>query len=131
MSRRTKPKTRPKPDSEIETETDAEYIARIYADIYAVVREIPAGRVATYGQVAELAGRPGAARVVGAAMRQAGEQAVPWQRVVGKKAKRLAKVAILDPIGGATQRSILESEGVDFTDRGYIRLDEFGWLPES
>lgn len=110
--------------------SDAEHIAELYADIYAVVREIPPGKVATYGQVAELAGRPGAARVVGAAMRLAGEQAVPWQRVVGKHARRLAKVAIHDPIGGATQRALLESEGVTFTDRGHIRLDEHGWLPE-
>lgn len=111
------------------TETDAEYIARIYADIYDVVRSIPPGRVATYGQVAELAGRPGAARVVGAAMRQAGGQDIPWQRVVGKKGKRTAKVAIHDPVGGATQRMLLESEGVEFTDRGTIRLDDYGWLP--
>jgi methylated-DNA-protein-cysteine methyltransferase-like protein len=111
-------------------EGDAEYIARLYADIYDVVRSIPPGRVATYGQVAELAGRPGAARVVGAAMRLAGDQAVPWQRVVGKQGKRTAKVAIHDPIGGATQRALLESEGVAFTERGTIRLAEFGWLPE-
>ena len=110
--------------------TDAQLIARLYSDIYKVVRRIPRGRVATYGQVAELAGRPGAARVVGVAMRLAGGQrGLPWQRVVGKRGKRSARVSILDPIGGATQRQLLEGEGVVFTRAGSIRLDEFGWLP--
>lgn len=111
--------------------SDAEHIARLYADIYQVVRRIPRGRVATYGQVAELAGRPGAARVVGAAMRLSSGQGVPWQRVVGKHSRRRGRISILDPVGGASQRSLLEGEGVAFTDRGLIRLDRYGWLPEG
>jgi methylated-DNA-protein-cysteine methyltransferase-like protein len=109
--------------------TDAEHIAALYADIYDLVRRIPRGRVATYGQVAELAGRPGAARVVGAAMRLSAGQGVPWQRVIGRQGKRLGKISILDPVGGATQRALLESEGVELTERGSIRLDRYGWLP--
>lgn len=112
-------------------ETDAEHIARLYADIYAVVRRIPRGCVATYGQVAELAGRPGAARAVGAAMRLSTGQGVPWQRVVGKHARRRARISILDPVGAASQRALLEAEGVELTDRGLIRLEDFGWLPED
>ncbi len=98
-------------------------------EIYDVVRRIPRGRVATYGQIAELSGRPGAARLVGAAMRSAGEARIPWQRVVGKRGKRLAQVSIQDPVGGAVQRKILEGEGIEFTEGGAIRLDVFGWLP--
>ena len=112
-------------------DTDAAHLARLYADIYAVVRRIPRGRVITYGQLAELAGRPGAARAAGAAMRGVPETlGLPWQRVVGKKARGQGKVNILDPVGGAIQRQLLESEGVMFTASGGIRLDEFGWLPE-
>ena len=101
---------------------------RLYREFYAVVRRIPRGRVATYGQVAELAGYPGAARAVGAAMRASSGRGLPWQRVVGKHAKNLARVAILDPIGGSVQRQLLEREGVAFTPAGYIPLDRFAWL---
>ncbi len=100
----------------------------LYAAIYRVVRRIPRGRVATYGQVAELAGIPGGARVAGAAMRGSGKQ-VPWQRVIGKRGKATGRIAILDPIGGAVQRELLEREGVEVTDAGSISLAKFGWLP--
>lgn len=110
-------------------QAEHEHIAALYADIYELVRKIPRGRVATYGQIAELAGRPGAARVVGVALRQATGEGIPWQRVVGKRGKRLARISILDPIGGAIQRALLEQEGVELTERGCIRLDEYGWLP--
>jgi methylated-DNA-protein-cysteine methyltransferase-like protein len=67
--------------------------------------------------------------VVGAAMRLSAGQGVPWQRVIGRQGKRLGKISILDPVGGATQRALLESEGVELTERGSIRLDRYGWLP--
>lgn len=105
-------------------------VERLYREFYAVVRRIPRGRVATYGQVAELAGHPGAARAVGAAMRASTGRGLPWQRVVGKHARNLARVAILDPVGGAVQRGLLEREGVTFTPAGYIPLDRFAWLAE-
>jgi len=103
-------------------------VERLYREFYAVVRRIPRGRVATYGQVAELAGHPGAARAVGAAMRASSGRGLPWQRVVGKQARNLARVAILDPIGGSVQRQLLEREGVAFTRAGYIPLDRYAWL---
>lgn len=103
-------------------------VERLYREFYAVVRRIPRGRVVTYGQVAELAGHPGAARAVGAAMRASSGRGLPWQRVVGKHARNLARVAILDPVGGAVQRELLEREGIAFTRAGYIPLDRFAWL---
>ena len=103
-------------------------IDRLYREFYAVVRRVPRGRVVTYGQVAELAGHPGAARAVGAAMRASTGRGLPWQRVVGKHARNLGRVAILDPVGGAVQRGLLEREGVTFTAAGYIRLDRFAWV---
>jgi methylated-DNA-protein-cysteine methyltransferase-like protein len=110
--------------------SQAEHIAHLYADIYAVVRRIPKGRVLTYGQLAELAGRPGAARLAGAAMRAMPEElGLPWQRVIGKKSKGTGKVSIHDPIGGAIQRQMLEAEGVVFSDAGSVKLADFGWIP--
>ena len=100
---------------------------RLYQAIYKVVRRIPRGRVATYGQVAELAGIPGGARVAGAAMRAS--DGLPWQRVIGKRGPRRGGIQIHDPVGAAVQRQLLEAEGVEVTDAGVIDLTRFGWLP--
>ena len=83
-----------------------------YARIYAVVRRIPRGRVASYGQVARLAGLPGRARQVGYAMHAlpSGSR-VPWHRVInarGTVSRRRVPGAEL------TQRMLLEQEGVRF-----------------
>ena len=99
--------------------------AASYAKIYAVVRRIPRGKVASYGQVATLAGLPGHARQVGYAMYAlpAGTK-VPWQRVVnaqGKVSRRRVPGAEL------TQRMLLLREGVRFGAQGRIALDRFGW----
>jgi methylated-DNA-protein-cysteine methyltransferase-like protein len=101
---------------------------RFEAAVFAVVRKIPRGRVATYGEVAELAGRPGAARLVGAVMRGCQLKSVPWQRVVGRHTTKLGRISILDPVGAAIQRKLLEREGVRFNARGYILLKAYGWL---
>ena len=115
---------------ECKNPSDAEHVGRLYREIYAVVGKIPRGRVLTYGQVAELAGHPGAARVAGAALRAiTPEMGLPWQRVVGKRSRNLAQISILDPIGAGIQRSLLEEEGVRFTASDGIRLDDYGWLP--
>ncbi|HEX7843338.1 MAG TPA: MGMT family protein [Kofleriaceae bacterium] len=105
-------------------------VAKLYRAIYAVVRRIPAGRVATYGQVAELAGIPGGARVAGAAMKvsKPGDR-LPWQRVIGKAGKTRGRIAIHDPVGAAVQRQLLNQEGVAIGDSGLIALDRYGWLP--
>ena len=95
--------------------------------IYAVVRRIPRGKVATYGQVARLAGLKGHARQVGYALHALkGWKRVPWHRVVN------ARGAIsLPPASGAdvTQRLRLEREGVKFGPNGRIDLKRFGWKP--
>ena len=106
----------------------AALVGRLYDEFYTVVRRIPRGRVLTYGQVAELAGHPGSARAVGAAMRASTGRGLPWQRVVGAHARGQAKVAILDPVGGSVQRALLEKEGVIFTPGGYIPLSRYGSL---
>lgn len=92
---------------------------------------IPRGKVITYGEVAALAGRPGAAREVGyalAALRGSSTR-LPWQRVLGKRPGDFAGVSLLDPMGAAVQRDLLEREGVLFDPRERIPLDRFGWRP--
>src|SRR5712675_1305039 len=107
-----------------------EHVAELYRSIYAVVRRIPTGRVATYGQIAELAGLPGGARVAGAAMKTSKpSDRLPWQRVIGKAGKNRGRIAIHDPVGAAVQRQLLDDEGVPVSDNGLIALDRHGWLP--
>jgi methylated-DNA-protein-cysteine methyltransferase-like protein len=94
-----------------------------------VVRGVPPGRVATYGQVALRAGCPGYARHVGlalAALRGTAHD-VPWQRVLAKESRRRARIAILDAIGAAAQRDLLEREGVEVDARGRVDLERSGW----
>jgi methylated-DNA-protein-cysteine methyltransferase-like protein len=107
-----------------------EHVEELYRSIYAVVRRIPTGRVATYGQVAELAGIPGGGRVAGAAMKTSKPtDRLPWQRVIGKAGKNRGRIAIHDPVGAAVQRQLLDEEGVAIGDSGLIALDRYGWLP--
>jgi methylated-DNA-protein-cysteine methyltransferase-like protein len=96
---------------------------------YRIVRRIPRGRVATYGAIALLAGRPRAARQVGYALAalRGTRHAVPWQRVLGGRGRVMAGISILDPVGAAVQRDLLEREGVAFDDRGRVSLARFGW----
>ncbi|MEN8376840.1 MAG: methylated-DNA--[protein]-cysteine S-methyltransferase [Gemmatimonadota bacterium] len=99
-----------------------------YAAIYAVVREIPPGRVATYGQIAALAGRPGAARQVGYALAALRAEAdVPWHRVINVRGE------VSERRGGTAyehiQRDVLVAEGVEFDERGRIDLARFRWDP--
>jgi len=110
----------------------AEHVERLYRAIYAVVRRIPRGRVATYGQVAELAGIPGGARVAGAAMKvsKPGHQ-LPWQRVIGKAGRTRGRIAIHDPVGAAVQRKLLAREGIEIGETGLVPLDRYGWLPTA
>lgn len=94
------------------------------ARIYAAVRRIPAGRVATYGQIADLAGLRGHARLVGYALAALEvDSDVPWHRVVN------ARGAISLPASdhsGLMQRARLEAEGVEFDD-GRITLANWKW----
>ncbi|MFL5638943.1 MAG: MGMT family protein [Gemmatimonadaceae bacterium] len=97
----------------------------LHQRIHKVVARIPRGRVATYGQIARIAGLPRQARLVGYALHAlpVGTR-VPWQRVVN------AQGAIsVGGASGARQRMLLESEGIRFDARGRIDLDSFQWRP--
>ena len=101
-----------------------------YPRIYAVVRRIPAGRVATYGQVAELAGVAGQARLVGYAMAALEQDSpVPWHRVINAQGRVSPRAG--EPAGSMHQRLRLELEGVQFDARGRVPLDRFGWQPRG
>lgn len=104
-------------------------VSSAYQRIYAVVRRIPRGRVATYGQVAVLAGLPGHARQVGYALHALPEGSnVPWQRVINHRGEISARSeAFYEPV----QRAILEAEGVTFDARGRVELRRFRWEPRA
>lgn len=97
----------------------------LYQLIYAVVRQIPKGRVMTYGQVGLLIGCT--ARTVGFAMSAlCGTGDVPWQRVINSQGKVSARK---DGEGNLLQRDLLEMEGVQFDQVGRIDLDLYRWTP--
>lgn len=101
-----------------------------YERIYDFIRRIPAGRVATYGQIAALAGFPRHARQVGYALYALREHTtVPWHRVVNARGGlSLGKVI---PEGDVEQRIRLEIEGVEFGPEGRIALERFQWRPRT
>ena len=102
-------------------------MANSYDRIYAVVRQIPRGKVATYGQVAELAGLIGKPRVVGYALyRVTSDSDIPWQRVVNAKGE--ISTSVFRQGTDDLQRLLLEQEGVAFTG-GRIDLGQYRWQP--
>lgn len=101
-----------------------------YPGIYAVVSRIPRGRVATYGQVARLAGLPGKARLVGYALSALDDGSrVPWHRVVNAKGQVSVR-ARGDPMA-RLQRLRLQRERIFFDDTGSIPLARFRWRPSG
>jgi methylated-DNA-protein-cysteine methyltransferase-like protein len=98
-----------------------------YDRVYLIVRQVPRGRVATYGQVAGLLGRPYNARTVGWALHGLSPELatdVPWQRVINRSGRisfpRTAE-------GGLLQRQLLEEEGIAFDAADRVDLERFGW----
>jgi methylated-DNA-protein-cysteine methyltransferase-like protein len=99
-----------------------------YSQYYDVVRRIPRGRVATYGQVAHLAGFPGRARQVGYAMSAVPDDSdIPWHRVIN------ARGEVSHRSGGSAferiQRALLEAECVAFDAQERVNLKLFQWDP--
>lgn len=104
--------------------------------VWALVRQIPPGKVCSYGQVATLVGPPPGmdpksyqafgARWVGGAM-AACPQGIPWQRVINSQ----GKVSLRPGGGGSQQRELLEAEGVEFDERGRVNLKKYAWSGPS
>ena len=98
-----------------------------YERIYQIVRRIPRGRVATYGQIARLAELPGRARQVGYALHALpAASRVPWQRVVNGLGRISLRSGSDDD---RLQRLLLIEEGVRFDRSGKIPLDRYIWRP--
>lgn len=98
-----------------------------YDRIYEVVRRIPKGRVATYGQVAALAGLPGHARQVGYALSALPDGSdVPWHRVINARGELSIRS---EGFYHFLQRNMLEDEGVVFDSSARVSLDGYRWKP--
>jgi methylated-DNA-protein-cysteine methyltransferase-like protein len=98
-----------------------------FQQVYLLVRQIPRGRVASYGQIAALLGHPRAARTVGWALNalvDAEAPAVPWHRVINHAGRITIARAGLNPV---VQRRLLEDEGVEFDRAGYVDMRRYGW----
>lgn len=98
-------------------------MAAFRARVLAAVRSIPRGRVATYGDIAELAGAPGAARAVGNVMRGCGDPSVPCHRVI-------AAAGALGGYGGFLdrKRQLLRAEGLEVTPTRVRGFAAVRWL---
>lgn len=99
-----------------------------YDRIYAIVRQIPPGKVATYGQIADLAELYGQARLIGYALyRVVDSDNVPWHRVINAK----GQISQSPHRNGSDdlQRVLLEAEGIPFRANGTIDLNRYRWLP--
>jgi len=102
-------------------------ISPTYKKIYDVVAKIPSGKVATYGQVAELAGMKGHARLVGYALHNLPQNSnLPWHRVINSFGK--ISYTISQSADDTLQRNLLEIEGILFDQEGKINLKQFRWI---
>ena len=99
-----------------------------YERIYAIIRKIPKGRVATYGQIAMLAGMAGHARQVGYALHVLPEKSkVPWHRVINAKGRISLRS---HDMWSSIQKAILLAEGVSFDADDRVSLADYGWRPK-
>jgi len=96
--------------------------------VYEIVREIPAGKVMTYGQIAEMLGAGYTPRTIGYVMHAADTENVPWQRVINSQGACSTGKMML-PVN--LQQKMLEDEGVKFNDKGRCDLNICRWFPEG
>ena len=107
--------------------SDTRAKSRRYSRIYSVVDQIPYGRVASYGQVAALAGQSGQARQVGYALNVLpAKSGIPWHRVINAKGEVSPRS---EGCWDDFQRHLLEEEGVVFGANGRVDLVQFRWEP--
>ena len=94
---------------------------RFFERIYQVVEQVPRGQVSTYGDIAIIVGGGCDARIVGLAMGDLGPRAakVPWQRIINRSGGISTQ--------GTSQRDLLVAEGVEFDEKGKVRLERFRW----
>ena len=108
----------------ISESADSSIMQEFTARIIEVIRDIPEGKVATYGQVARLAGNHrGARQVVRTLKTQTRKNDLPWFRVINSK----GRISIRDEVGFEEQRARLIGEGVEVTTDGQIDLGRYQW----
>lgn len=99
----------------------------LHRQILEVIALIPYGKVATYGQIAKLAGLPKHARLVGYVLKHLDKSSeIPWYRVINSQGK--ISVIRIDENGKNIQQSLLEKEGV-YLINSEVNLKIFGWMP--
>lgn len=100
-----------------------------YDTVYTIVKKIPKGSVATYGQIAFLSGSPRASRAVGYALHfNPAPGIIPCHRVVNRFGGLAEKFAFG---GSEIQRQLLESEGIDVDENNTVDLSKFCWQPKK
>ncbi len=99
-----------------------------YSRIYAVIRRIPRGRVATYGQIASLADASGPRQVGYALAATPKGVSLPWHRVINAKGEVSRRA---DPGDEPLQRGLLEAEGVKFDRKGRVAIERYRWRPRQ
>ena len=105
--------------------------AELYERVWATVKRIPRGRVATYGQIAALAGMPRHARQAGYALAATpANKKIPWHRVINAQGKISLRLKHWESGSDDLQRILLEAEGVLFDSTGKVDLKRFRWQPE-
>lgn len=99
----------------------------LFARIYRAVKKVPEGKVVTYGQIATLIGKPGAARTVGWALHAINDphSGIPWHRVINAR----GSISSCTTHTEILQRKLLESEGIQFDEDGKINLGKYLWRP--
>jgi methylated-DNA-protein-cysteine methyltransferase-like protein len=104
--------------------------AERFERIWAVVKRIPRGRVATYGQIAAIAGMPRHARHAGYALAALPENVkIPWHRVINAQGRISLRLRHWDGGSDDLQKILLEAEGVLFSVDGKVDLKKYQWVP--
>jgi len=94
--------------------------------VVAIIKKVPMGKVAIYGQIAALAGNPNAARQVSWTLNSSSsKEKLPWHRIINKQ----GRISLEPGAGYEEQRSRLEKEGITFSLNGSIDLKRYLWRP--
>ncbi|UCG91612.1 MAG: MGMT family protein [candidate division WOR-3 bacterium] len=97
-----------------------------YQRVIDIIKKVPYGKVATYGQIAAYAGNPRAARQVSYILHSSsGKENLPWHRVINSK----GGISLRRRHGYELQKQLLKKEGIKFTKNDTVDLEKFLWLP--